>query len=137
GKFRHVRNGWRRPALFRLKAPESFLPACGAVMGMPSDAVIAAGDGPKRAFWPAAAGIVSVAIGEFVLGVVQLGPVASHMGAHILLMIVGAPFLALAALGRFPPLARRFSSGRALLAGSFVQVAMLWAWHAPASLAFS
>lgn len=64
------------------------------------------------------------------------GPLSRHMIAHVVLMNVVAPLLALAivATGRGTVL---FASGRSLVAATTVQLALLWAWHAPAAVTFS
>src|SRR5690606_13540166 len=74
--------------------------------------------GSLRALWPMAAALVALAGGRLALDASRLGPVAGHMGAHILLMNAVAPLLALAVLGRFPALAGHFASGHMLLAAS-------------------
>lgn len=89
---------------------------------------------PSRPLLPAIVAVAALGVGKLMLDIAQPGPFAAHMGLHIVLMNVVAPFLTLAALARFPDLPGRFASGRALVAASLAQLAALWAWHAPPAL---
>jgi putative membrane protein len=61
-----------------------------------------------------------------------MGPLATHMAVHILLMNLAAPLAAFAVTR--VRLQRREIAGRALALATFAQIAALWAWHAPPSL---
>lgn len=87
----------------------------------------------KAAWFVLLAGAVLVA-GLFGLNMADAGPITGHMGTHILLMNFVAPLVAVgvgagSAL-RIPLLAQLET---VLLAG-MVQIALLWAWHAPSVL---
>lgn len=79
--------------------------------------------------------LAGAALAYFALGLplsaFPLGPRAAQMGAHILLMNVLAPLLALAAIAGCGAKARAFASGRVLAAATALQLLLLWAWHAP------
>jgi putative membrane protein len=60
-----------------------------------------------------------------------LGPLSLHMAAHIVLMNCAAPLLASAwIIWRRPEAA---GASRALWLAVFLQLLLLWAWHAPAA----
>ncbi|RVN79066.1 cytochrome C oxidase assembly protein [Sinorhizobium meliloti] len=61
-----------------------------------------------------------------------MGPLATHMAVHILLMNLAAPLAAFAVTR--VRLQRREIAGWALALATFAQIAALWAWHAPPSL---
>ncbi len=63
---------------------------------------------------------------------VRLGPLAGHMAEHIVLMNIAAPALALLLGHRGSVLP---GASCRLAAATAVQLALLWAWHAPAALA--
>jgi putative membrane protein len=65
------------------------------------------------------------------LGIPSFGPMAQHMAMHILAMNLAAPLIAMFLL-RTRPLA---PTGRALALATVLQLALLWAWHAPGVLA--
>jgi putative membrane protein len=69
-----------------------------------------------------------LAVGTLLAGFLEFGPHARHMAAHILAMNVAAPVLAAIALGRWK---RPTGSVSPLWFATFVQIAVLWAWHAP------
>jgi putative membrane protein len=69
-----------------------------------------------------------LAVGTLLAGFLEFGPHARHMAAHILAMNVAAPVLAAIALGRWK---RPTGSVSLLWFATFVQIAVLWAWHAP------
>jgi putative membrane protein len=58
-----------------------------------------------------------------------MGPLATHMAAHILLMNLAAPLAAFAMKQVRPQ--RREIAGRGLALATLAQIAALWAWHAP------
>ncbi len=58
-----------------------------------------------------------------------MGPFATHMAVHILLMNLAAPVAAFA-MTRVRP-QRREIAGPALALATLAQIATLWAWHAP------
>ena len=82
----------------------------------------------------AAAVLIACAVGLVVSAGPGLGPRASHMATHILLMSVLAPVLALlwTRLASAPVL----STGRALAIITAAQIALLYAWHAPGAAAY-
>ncbi|RVO61543.1 cytochrome c oxidase assembly protein [Sinorhizobium meliloti] len=61
-----------------------------------------------------------------------MGPLATHMAVHILLMNLAAPLAAFAVTR--VRLQRREIARWALALATFAQIAALWAWHAPPSL---
>ncbi|RVG86727.1 cytochrome c oxidase assembly protein [Sinorhizobium meliloti] len=61
-----------------------------------------------------------------------MGPLATHMAVHILLMNLAAPLAAFAVTR--VRLQRREIAGWALALATFAQIAALWAWHVPPSL---
>jgi putative membrane protein len=69
-----------------------------------------------------------LAVGALLAGFLEFGPHARHMAAHILAMNVAAPVLAAVALARWK---RPMGSVSLLWFATFVQIAVLWAWHAP------
>ncbi|MGD9617482.1 MAG: cytochrome c oxidase assembly protein [Alphaproteobacteria bacterium] len=64
----------------------------------------------------------------------SLGPIARHMGQHILIMNILAPFLALAIIGARQAPVAMLSSGCMLLAATAMQLGLLWVWHSPTAL---
>lgn len=62
----------------------------------------------------------------------NVGPLSVGMAAHILLMNFFAPAVALWSVRSLPLVARRI---RGLAVPTMVQLLLLWAWHAPPSLA--
>ena len=62
----------------------------------------------------------------------SFGPVSAGMAAHILLMNLLAPAVAIWGSAVLAPAARRVPG---LVAAMVVQLLLLWAWHAPPSLA--
>lgn len=83
---------------------------------------------PRQAL-PAAisASLVGLA-GLPVLGLIDLGPLSAHMALHILLMNVVAPLAAAFLVRSEADVPRR---ARLLWAAAGLQLAVLWAWHAP------
>lgn len=77
--------------------------------------------------------VAGLVLGEIVLAAAGLGPIARHMGSHMVLMNVAAPLLAFAvvASGSGPS---RVTSGYALTAATVLQLVLLWGWHAPVAL---
>ncbi|MGD9542709.1 MAG: cytochrome c oxidase assembly protein [Methylocystis sp.] len=73
--------------------------------------------------------LVGCAVGLVVFAGPGLGPRASHMASHILLMSAVAPFLAVL-WTRFAP-APKLAAGGALAVVATAQIALLYAWHAP------
>jgi putative membrane protein len=69
-----------------------------------------------------------LAVGTLLAGFLEFGPHARHMAAHILAMNVAAPVLAAITLVRWK---RQRGSVSLLWFATFVQIAMLWVWHAP------
>ena len=80
------------------------------------------------------AGVVVCAVALVAYAGPGLGPRASHMATHILLMSALAPFLAVLGMGftSAPVLA----TGRALAVVTAAQLALLYAWHAPGASAY-
>lgn len=79
--------------------------------------------------------IVACGVALFACAGPGLGPRASHMGTHILLMSALAPVLAVlwTNLASAPAL----SSGRALAIVTAAQIGLLYAWHAPGAAAYA
>jgi putative membrane protein len=77
--------------------------------------------------------LACLAGGTIALALLPLGPLARHMAAHILLMNLVAPLLALALVAATPAGKNLFAvgSGAALAAATAAQLALLWATHAP------
>jgi putative membrane protein len=77
------------------------------------------------------AGAAAVGLcGMPVVALVPLGPLSAHMAHHIALMSVLAPICAVA----LAPLVQdriAWSRGAVLWIAAFLQIALLWAWHAP------
>lgn len=66
------------------------------------------------------------------LGRLAPGAFSAHMAAHMAVVAVAAPLLALGiAGGRFDPF-RKFPGLAAPIPISFLELAVVWAWHAPA-----
>ena len=82
----------------------------------------------------AVAGIAVCAVGLAASAGPGLGPRASHMATHILLMSALAPFLAVLWM-RFAS-APVLATGRALAVVTAAQLALLYAWHAPGASAY-
>jgi putative membrane protein len=84
---------------------------------------------PKRLVLPAtlSAGAVLLA-GGVTLALVRRGPLSQLMAQHLLMMNVIAPLAAAALAGQLPP---RIDRGAVLWAAGFVQLLLLWVWHAP------
>jgi len=81
-----------------------------------------------RAAWPATASVAAVLTGGLLFaGAYDFGPLSRQMALHIALMNVAAPMAAVM-------VARQAGAGRAatLWVAAAIQIAMLWAWHAPA-----
>ncbi|MGJ0514015.1 cytochrome c oxidase assembly protein [Methylocystis sp.] len=80
------------------------------------------------------AGVVVCAVGLLAYAGPGLGPRASHMATHILLMSALAPFLAVlwTRIASAPFLA----NGYTLAAIAAAQIALLYAWHAPGAAAY-
>ncbi|QGM94851.1 hypothetical protein F7D13_12930 [Methylocystis rosea] len=78
--------------------------------------------------------IVACAVGLVASAGPGLGPRASHMATHIILMSALAPFLAVLSM-RFAS-APFFATGRALAIVTAAQLALLYAWHAPGASAY-
>jgi putative membrane protein len=81
-----------------------------------------------RAAWPAIASVAAVLTGGLLFaGAYDFGPLAGQMALHIALMNVVAPMTAVL-------LTRQVGLGRAstLWVVAAIQIAVLWAWHAPA-----
>lgn len=76
--------------------------------------------------------IAVLAAGLSGLSLWSAGPLAHHMGIHILLMNAVAPLIAVAAAAERRRPAGWLGSGRALASTSVVQIALLWAAHVPA-----
>jgi putative membrane protein len=66
-----------------------------------------------------------------ILAALPLGPRAAHMASHILLMNALAPALASAIIASLGDRAPGFAAARVLVAGTILQLALLWTWHAP------
>ncbi|MBI5013336.1 MAG: cytochrome c oxidase assembly protein [Methylocystis sp.] len=79
--------------------------------------------------------IVACAVGLVAYAGPDLGPRASHMATHIMLMSALAPFLAVLSI-RFAS-APVLASGRALAIVTAAQLALLYAWHAPGAAAYT
>ncbi|MFZ3179928.1 MAG: cytochrome c oxidase assembly protein [Methylocystis silviterrae] len=93
-----------------------------------------------RAAWEprakiALAGVVVCAVGLVAYAGPGLGPRASHMATHIILMSALAPFLAVLSI-RFASVAV-LTTGRALAIVTAAQLALLYAWHAPGAAAYT
>lgn len=73
---------------------------------------------------------IAVAAGVTLFALAQTGPMARMMAGHILLMNVAAPLLAVLLNDG------RETAGRKLLAASLLQLALLWAAHLPAVIAW-
>lgn len=83
---------------------------------------------PPQARALVASGTCVLAVGTVLAGLLDFGPHARHMAAHILAMNVVAPVLAVIALAR----RKGLPGGASLLwLATVVQIAMLWVWHAP------
>lgn len=83
---------------------------------------------PPQVLALVASGTCVLAVGTLLAGFPEIGPHARHMTAHILAMNVAAPVLAAIALAR----RKRPARGVSLLwFATFVQIVMLWVWHAP------
>jgi putative membrane protein len=82
-----------------------------------------------------ATGIVALPLIEQVTALLGLGPLSHHMTQHILLMNIAAPLMAwgLTTLRSHTAVYRNAHS-KFLVAASILQIALLWAWHAPAAL---
>ncbi len=80
------------------------------------------------------ASTVACAVALMALTGPGLGPRASNMATHILVMSALAPFLAVL-WARFSS-APMLSTGRALAIVTAAQIALLYAWHAPRALAY-
>lgn len=88
------------------------------------------GIGTTRLLCPAFGSAVLVLAGLLAtLPFVTLGAVSSHMLAHILVMSVVAPLLAVIAWSWRP---RRVGSTMQLWCATALQIVMLWLWHLPA-----
>lgn len=81
------------------------------------------------------AGVVVCAVGLVAYAGPSLGPRASHMATHIILMSALAPFLAVLSI-RFAS-AAVLTTGRALAIVTAAQLALLYAWHAPGAAAYT
>jgi putative membrane protein len=66
----------------------------------------------------------------------ELGPLSSHMGAHIVLMNLLAPLLAVAVVA-WSGRAMRTASRQALTSATLFQIILLWGAHAPIVLALA
>jgi len=93
-----------------------------------------------RAAWEprakiALAGVVVCAVALVAYAGPGLGPRASHMATHIILMSALAPFLAVLSI-RFAS-APILATGRALAIVTAAQLALLYAWHAPGAAAYT
>ncbi|NUJ79023.1 cytochrome c oxidase assembly protein [Methylocystis sp. FS] len=104
-------------------------------------AIASTADGarPAQAAWDSrskivVAGIVVCAVGLAASAGPGLGPRASHMATHILLMSALAPFLAV--LWMHFTSAPVLATGRALAIVTVAQLALLYAWHAPGASAY-
>jgi putative membrane protein len=82
----------------------------------------------------ALAGLACLVLGAFALAAAPFGPLARHMGTHLLLMNAVAPLVALAALAPMPRAAHALAATTSLVGATVVQLALLWAWHMPAVL---
>nr|WP_277995941.1 cytochrome c oxidase assembly protein [Methylocystis sp. SB2] len=78
--------------------------------------------------------MVACAVGLVASAGPGLGPRASHMATHIILMSALAPFLAVRSM-RFAS-APVLATGRALAIVTAAQLALLYAWHAPGASAY-
>ncbi|PPC94018.1 MAG: hypothetical protein CTY36_12625 [Methylocystis sp.] len=78
--------------------------------------------------------IVACAVGLVASAGPGLGPRASHMATHIILMSALAPLLAVLSM-RFAS-APVLATGRALAIVTAAQLALLYAWHAPGASAY-
>jgi putative membrane protein len=85
---------------------------------------------PPQVLALVASGIGVLAVGIVLAGFLEFGPHARHMAAHILAMNVAAPVVAAMVLARW----NRPTRGASLLwFATFVQIGVLWVWHAPAA----
>jgi putative membrane protein len=83
---------------------------------------------PPQVLALVASGIGVLAVGIVLAGLLELGPHARHMAAHILAMNVAAPVVAAIVLARW----KKPSRGASLLwVATLVQIGVLWIWHAP------
>ena len=80
------------------------------------------------------AGAVVCAVGLVAYAGPGLGPRASHMATHIILMSALAPFLAV--LWTSFASAPALTTGRMLAVVTSAQLALLYAWHAPGASAY-
>jgi putative membrane protein len=87
------------------------------------------------AFRCGGAAAACLALGIIALAAAPLGPLARHMGSHLLLMNAVAPFVALAAIAAAGRTLPTLASTRSLMGATLVQIVLLWAWHVPAALA--
>ncbi len=76
-------------------------------------------------------------VGVVTLAVTPLGPLATHMSAHILLMNAVAPTIAVAALRRPLAASAYRMAGGSLVLASIAQVGVLWIAHSPPLIAAS
>lgn len=81
--------------------------------------------------------LASIVLGQIALSALPLGPRATHMASHILLLNAAAPALALVTIAVYGAQAPVFLSAKLLAAATFLQLALLWTWHAPIVLALA
>jgi putative membrane protein len=90
--------------------------------------------GESRTLGASIAFSTALVLALFVFWSAASGPRSAHMAAHIFVMNALAPIMALGA-ARCGFLHGVFGWGRALAAGAILQIAILYAWHAPGVIA--